>query len=194
MKIIIYIISIILITNLSASATDEQRKSFEKDCNDGKTISCYNMGLMYEHGDGVDNNDEKALDFYIKACDKNYFKSCTKAALIYEESKTVKEDMNKALHLYSKACGGEDGFGCHNVAIYYGKRKTQAMKNISIGFYNQACDNGYAPSCIYLGRLYRDSHAVPHDFKLAKEKFSLACEANSHLGCKELRILEEAGY
>jgi len=194
MKILFYIISVVLITNLNASATDEQRKLFEETCNDGKSISCYNMGLAYAYGDGVDKNDTKALEFYTKACNKDYFKSCSQAAIIYEESSTVKEDMKKAFNLYSHACGGGDAFACHNVAIYYSKRKTEAMKSISRNFYTKACDDGYAPSCIYLGRLYRDSHAVPQDFKLAKEKFSLACEANSHLGCKELRILEEAGY
>ena len=68
------------------------------------------------------------------------------------------------------------------------------MKNISVGLYAKACDNGYAPSCIYLGRIYRDSKTLSQDYKLAKEKFSLASEANNALGCKELRILEESGY
>ncbi|SMP87826.1 hypothetical protein SAMN06314019_1036 [Epsilonproteobacteria bacterium SCGC AD-311-C15] len=194
MKIVIYIIYIILITNLNASATDEQRKLFEENCNDGKSISCYNMGLMYEHGDGVDKDNEKALSFYIKACDKNYFTSCSKAAVLYEEGQGIKKDMKEAFKLYTKACGGEDGFGCHNVAVYYSKKETQAMKNISLGLYDKACDNGYAPSCIYLGRMYRDSKSLTHDYQMAKEKFNLACEANNYLGCKELRILEEAGY
>ena len=197
MKTIFYIISIILITNLGASVADEKKKQFEEDCNNGKTISCYNMGLMYDYGDGVDEDDEKALDFYIKACDKNYYTGCTKAALIYEESKTVKENKKEALKLYTKACGGGDGFACHYVALDYSKRKTKAMKNISIGLYTQACENGYAPSCIYLGRMYRDSRAVTRDLEKAKEMFNLACEENNHLGCKELRILEElekSGY
>ena len=195
MKIVFYIIYIILITDLSASTTDEKKKLFEEACNDGKTISCYNLGLMYNYGDGsIDEDDEKALGYYIKACNKNYFESCSRAAVLYEEGKNIKEDMNEAFKLYSKACGGEDAFGCHNVAIYYGERKTEVMKNISIGFYNKACNGGYAPSCIYLGRMYRDSKTLSHDYILAKEKFNLACEANNALGCKELRILEEAGY
>lgn len=71
------------------------------------------------------------------------------------------------------------------------------MKKISISLYNKACDGGYAESCIYLGRTYRDSRSTARNYELAKEKFDLACEANNYLGCKELRILQElekAGY
>ncbi len=187
-------IFIILLTDLSASTIDEKKQSFEDACADGNTISCHNMGLMYDYGDGVDEDDEKALGFYLKACDKDYAPSCSRAALLYEEGKGIEEDMNKAFRLYSQACGGGDGFGCHNAAVYYSKKETEAMKNVAIGLYSKACDEGYAPSCIYLGRMYRDAKTLSNDYELAKEKFDLACELNNTLGCKELRILEEAGY
>ncbi|WP_372999115.1 tetratricopeptide repeat protein [Sulfurimonas sp.] len=198
MKSLLYIFTIVLITNLGASATDEQKKSFKTECSKGDTLSCYNMGLMYDYGDGsTAEDDNKAIGFYLKACDKNFYESCSKAALLYEEGKNVKQDMKKAFKLYSKACGGEDGFACHNVAVYYSKMKTEALKKISIAFYDKACNAGYSESCIYLGRMYRDSRSVKRDLQKAKEKFDLACEANNYLGCKELRILEElerAGY
>lgn len=198
MKTLFYLIFITLITNLSASATDEQKKSFEKTCNEGNTISCYNMGLMYDYGDGTtEENDEKALGFYIKACDKNFYESCSKAAFLYEEGKGIKQDMKKAFNLYSKACGGEDAFACHNIAVYYSKNDNEALRKLSINFYDKACDAGYAESCIFLGRMYRDSRSVKPDLAKAKEKFDLACEANNYLGCKELRILQElekSGY
>lgn len=190
MKIRTFITSILLITNLNATATDMQRKQFKEDCENGNSVSCHNMGLMYAHGDGVSKNDTKALEFYTKACEKNYFTSCSSAALLYEESQSVKIDMKKAFRLYTKACGGQDAFACHNLAVYYSKKETEAMQNISIALYDKACNGGYAESCIYLGRLYRDSRKVARNYEKAKEKFDLACEQNNYLGCKELRILQ----
>ena len=105
--------------------------------------------------------------------------------------------MKEAFKLYSKACGADDGFACHNVAVYYSKNDNEALKKLSINFYDKACNAGYSESCIYLGRMYRDSRSITRDYEKAKEKFDLACEANNYLGCKELRILEElekAGY
>ena len=183
-----------LTTHLSAAATDDERTKFIQECSEGKAIPCHNMGLMYQHGDGVGKDDSKALDFFIKACDKNYYTSCTKAAFIYEESSTLKQDMKKAFKLYVKACGGDDALACHNVAVTYAKDDNKAMKKISLAFYEKACKAGYAKSCIHLGRLYRDSHTLQRDYQKAKEMFALACEANDYLGCKEERILKEAGY
>ena len=102
--------------------------------------------------------------------------------------------MKKAEKLYIKACGGDDAFACHNVAVIYAKSDNIALKNISLKLYEKACKGGYAKSCIHLGRLYRDSHTLERDYKKAKEMFALACEANDYLGCKEERILKEAGY
>ena len=194
MKIITLITSILLTTHLSAGATAEQRKLFKEDCTKGHAISCHNMGLMYNYGDGVGKDDLKALKFYTKACNKNNYESCSSAALLYEESPTLKQDMKKAFKLYSKACGGGDALGCHNTAVYYSKK---GMKQVSISLYNKACEGGYAESCIYLGRLYRDSREVAPDYAKAQEKFDIACELNNYLACKELRILQElqrAGY
>ena len=134
------------------------------------------------------------LKFYTEACKRNQYVSCSHLAIIYEEDKLVKQDMKKAEKLYIKACGGDDAFACHNVAVIYSKSDNEALKKISLKFYEKACEGGYAASCIYLGRLYRDSHTLDRDYKKAKEMFAQACEANDYLGCKEERILKEAGY
>lgn len=135
------------------------------------------------------------FEFYTEACKRGQYVSCSHLAIIYEEAKLVPQDMKKAEKLYQKACGGDDAFACHNMAVIYGKSDNEALKKISLKFYEKACvEGGYAKSCIYLGRLYRDSHTLDRDYKKAKEMFSIACEANDYLGCKEERILKESGY
>ena len=169
-------------------------KHWEKACEEGSFAGCQNAARVYDFADGVKEDDLKALSYYTKACDVGYSYSCARLALIYEENKVVEQDTKKAFKLYTKACGGGDMFACHNVAVSYGKEKSEQNQKISINFYKLACEGGYADSCIYLGRLYRDSRVVDRDYKKAKEYFSLACEENNRLGCKEVRILEGAGY
>lgn len=227
MKKLLYTLCIVLITNLSASDTNDQKatleqacqagsalacyemkliygeesvktlkkESFKKACEEGNPVACHNMGLMYDYGDGkILENDNTAIDFYIKACDKNYYESCTRAAFLYEEGKDVKVNMKKAFQLYSKACGGNNGLACHNVAIYYGKNEKESLKKLAIHFYDKACDIGNADSCIFMGRYYRDAKSLRRNYVKAKEKFDMACELNNALGCKEVRILKGLGY
>jgi len=147
--------------------------------------------LLYTNSNAYTIED---FDFYTEACKRGQYVSCSHLAIIYEEDKLVPQDMKKAKQLYTKACGGDDAFACHNLAVIYGKSDKKALKNISLKLYQKACEGGYATSCIYLGRHYRDSHTLLRDYKKAKEMFALACEANNYLGCKEERILKEAGY
>jgi len=225
MKNLFYTLCIVLIANLSASTTDEQKEklrvscdngnraschefrlfygeettldksSFAGACEAGNPIACYNMGVMNDHGDDdIIENDNTAIEFYTKACDKNYYKACTRAAFLHEQGKDVKVDMKKAFNLYAKACGGNDGLACHNVAVYYSKSDNTSLKKLAINFYDKACENGNADSCIYMGRFYRDSRSLTRDYAKAKEKFNLACKLDSDLGCKEVRILKGLGY
>ena len=134
------------------------------------------------------------FEFYKIACERNQYVSCSHLAIIYEEAKLVPQDMKKAEKLYIKACGGDDAFACHNVGIIYAKSDNKALKNIALKFYEKACEGGYTDSCIYLGRMHRDSHTLHRDYEKAKEYFSKACDGNNRLGCKEERMLKESGY
>ena len=172
-----------------------KKESFKEACEEGNPGACHNMGLMHDYGDGaVVENDNIAIDFYEKACDKNYFESCTRAAFLYEEGKDVEVNMKKAFKLYSKACGANDGLACHNVAVYYSQNKNESIKKLAIYLYDKACKNGNVDSCIYMGRYYRDSKSLRRDYAKAKEKFEMACKLKNALGCKEVRILEGLGY
>jgi TPR repeat protein len=43
-------------------------KFYQKACDLNFSGGCYNLGLMYEKGKGVKQNDFKVVKFYQKAC------------------------------------------------------------------------------------------------------------------------------
>jgi hypothetical protein len=55
-----------------------------------KINTCSNLGLSYEEGKGVKQDDFKALKFYQKACDLNDGSGCSLLGFMYEEGKGVK--------------------------------------------------------------------------------------------------------
>jgi TPR repeat protein len=95
---------------------------------------------MYKEGKGVKQDNFKALKFFQKACDLNYFirKSKIKATtariqitrllgklerleiiLFNAKGKGVKQDNFKALKFFQKACDLNYGGGCSNLGFMY---------------------------------------------------------------------------
>ncbi len=83
-------------------------KSCEK-FNYGK--GCFGLGYLYEHGDGVQKDMNKALSYYKKAapgeeklCGSGDGQACYELGYMYEHGYGVPKDPNKAKELYKKAC------------------------------------------------------------------------------------------
>ena len=87
---------------------------FEKACNGGIAVGCFNIGVMYSHGEGVKQDLTKAFQLYEKACNGGYAKGCYNLGVMYYKGEGVKQDSAKALGLFDKACQMKDESGCRN--------------------------------------------------------------------------------
>lgn len=47
-----------------------------KACDSGNADGCYNLGMMYAYGDGVDTNQIAASRFYLQACNMGNDQAC----------------------------------------------------------------------------------------------------------------------
>ena len=87
---------------------------YEKACNGGYVEGCYNLGLMYDTGEGVKQDSFKAFQLYEKACNDNIAGGCSNLGILYYKGEGVKQDSAKALGLFDKACQMKDESGCRN--------------------------------------------------------------------------------
>lgn len=74
------------------------------ECDEGNAVACYNLGWMYDHGDGVVVNKVLAARLYGRACDGGDTSACFNLGLNYEHGKGVPIDLQRALQLYERAC------------------------------------------------------------------------------------------
>ena len=65
---------------------------------------CGHLGFMYEYGNGVEKNEQKAVELYKKACDGGEVHGCTNLGVMYEYAIGVEKNEQKAVELYKKAC------------------------------------------------------------------------------------------
>ena len=86
-----------------------------KACKGGHGKACFNVGLFYNNGLGIQKDDKKAIKYYNLSIQKsNYSKAFTNLGLMYQKGQGVKINTSKALDLYSKSCNLGSSTGCSN--------------------------------------------------------------------------------
>jgi len=88
-KILFLVLSILLTANLCADFFSDANKAYEnrdykkssalmqKACENGHMRACWNLGLFYSNGRGVNHDKQKALSLYKTACDGGNAQGCT---------------------------------------------------------------------------------------------------------------------
>ena len=62
---------------------DKAAELFKKACDGGKMSGCYNLGVMYNNGNGVEKDLGKAAELFKKACDGGEMLGCRGLDIIY---------------------------------------------------------------------------------------------------------------
>lgn len=96
---------------------DNAKEFFKKSCNNGNDKGCYNIGLMYAKGLGVEKDNSKAGLFFKKACDGGHPNGCYLLGLSYAKGYGVKQDYFKAAGLFKKICNDGDARGCEQYEL-----------------------------------------------------------------------------
>jgi TPR repeat protein len=84
------IISMSLLVLLGLLPAFVNADSATNECNTGS--ECINFGYKYHIGEGVKQDDFKAIEFLQKACDLNHARGCFSLGLMYDKGEGVKQD------------------------------------------------------------------------------------------------------
>ena len=98
---------------------DKAAELFKKACDDENMRGCFNLGVMYEYGNGVEKNEQKAVQLFKKACDGGHMRGCGNLGAMYADGNRIEKDFSKAAELYKKACDGGNMHGCRNLVVMY---------------------------------------------------------------------------
>ena len=90
---------------------------YQRAANQGNASAQYNLGMMYEKGQGVIQNYVKAAKFYQKAANQGDTSAQNKLGFMYVKGQGVKQSNVKAKELFRKACDGGSEWGCKAYAI-----------------------------------------------------------------------------
>lgn len=173
---------------------EEDRLLFEKDCDNGKMLSCTGLGVLYDNGWGVSRDYSVARKLYQKACDGEEMRGCRSLGLLYSLGNGVSQDYSHARKLYQKACDGGDMPGCHNLGLLYAQGNGVSQDYAQARtLFQKACDGGELAGCSGLGVAYAEGQGVTQDYAQARMLFKKACDGGEKEGCNNFGWLYQNG-
>tara|TARA_R110002096_G_scaffold151307_4_gene313730 strand:- start:3037 stop:3690 length:654 start_codon:yes stop_codon:yes gene_type:complete len=146
----------------------------EKKALEGDAKAQYDLGDMYEHGRGIEQDYKQAMEWYSKSAQQGYAWAHIAIAQIYYEGKGVAADSAKAEEWYNKA-GELDDPEMPLVlgSIYYYGKHIGRNYSVAAKWYIKAAEIGYNSAYMSLGEMYSKGQGVAQDYVMAHMYYNL---------------------
>jgi TPR repeat protein len=142
----------------------------------------FNMGLVYEYGNGVKQNYQKAFEYYKNLADDDIEAGIHRLALMYYYGKCVPVDYKESFSLFEQSLSAAL-LSINLPFVHYQSRldANESQKNLvySIKTYREVRGETY----YYLGLMHRHGQGVLQDEEKARGYFELAFDC----GCKRAK-------
>lgn len=155
---------------------DKAMKLWEKSASQGFSRARYNLGLQYEYGgEGVAQDIEKAIDWYVKAAASKNPDAFTNLGYIFESGKRGEPDFDLAQQYYrgGVALGASQSMANLGALYVEGTGVTQDYSD-ALALFHEGALLGNANAISNLGAMYENGYGVVRDVTAA---YSLYFEA-----------------
>ena len=98
---------------------DEVVRLWEGAAEQGFKEAQYNLGVIYDHGQGVDVNYKKAIEWYEKVAEQGYADAQYNLGVMYYHGHGVDVNYKKAIEWYEKAAKQGDADAQNNLGLMY---------------------------------------------------------------------------
>ena len=145
--------------------------------NEGDACAQNNLGEMYYLGWGVEESDEKAVEWFLKAAERGYARAQYKLGDMYYFGDGVERSYEKAAEWYLKAA--EQGLvdAQYNLGRMYKNGTGVEQSDVKAAeWYLKAAEQGLADAQCNLGVMYDNGTGVEQSFAKAVEWYQKAAE------------------
>jgi TPR repeat protein len=116
---------------------------FTKAADQGHAQAQYNLGVMYENGQGVEQDFKEAVKWYQKAADQGLAYAQYNLGVMYEKGQGVEQDFKEAVKWYQKAADQGDAYAQYGLGFMYDNGKGVEQNNVTAyAWWNIAATNG----------------------------------------------------
>ena len=156
----------------------------------GNAHAEYNLGQLYNRGQGVQQDTETAGKWYTLAAEKGFAFAQHNLAVMYHRGRGVKQDYKTAVKWYKLAAKQGVAYAQYNLGNLFenGKGVQQDYKT-AVKWYKLASEQGDAYAQNSLGNMYENGKGVPKDYKIAVTWYKLAAKQGDTYAQNNLSLL-----
>jgi len=176
----------------------EESKALEflrKSADQGFAEAQFNLGIVYELGNGVDKNPTEAFRFYKLAADQGNSRAQFSLGNLYKDGNGVSKNMAEAVRFYRLAANeGLDKAQCVLGIFYHEGNDIPKDITEAVRLYKLSADQGYAEGQYNLGTCYDYGNGVDKDPTKAFRLYKLAADQGFKNAQYNLGLCYENGY
>jgi len=94
---------------------------YRKAAEQGNKLAQYNLGLMYQLGEGLEKNSERAMHWYRKSAEQGFALAQTNLGWMYQKAQGIQPDYSRAIKWYRKAIEQGNSMAQENLGYLYYK-------------------------------------------------------------------------
>jgi len=117
MKRNLCIIPLLLILSIPVLA--DNLSHWQKRAEEGSANAQFNLGAMYDNGDGVPEDDSEAANWYLQAANQGHVNAQFNLGVMYADGEGVTENLSEAATWYRKAADQGDYRAQYNLGALY---------------------------------------------------------------------------
>ena len=122
-------------------------KEFAASAEQGNVDAQYNLGYMYDEGQGVPQDYKQAVKWYTKAAEQGDVRAQNNLGLMYDNGQGVPQDYKQAVKWYTKAAEQGAGRAQFNLALLYANGQGVPQDNVYAHmWFNLGAANGSEPA------------------------------------------------
>jgi uncharacterized protein len=160
----------------------------------GDAHAQFNLGIIYDNGQGVPQDYAEAVKWYRKAADQGNARAQLLLGTMYRKGQGVPQDYAEAVKWHRLAADQGHAIAQFNLGIMY--RKGQGVPQDyaeAVKWYRLAADQGYAAAQNSLGIMYKKGQGVPQNYAKAVNWCRKAAEQGYARAQNNLGFLYEKG-
>ncbi|WP_434659150.1 hypothetical protein ACMYSL_16945 [Klebsiella sp. MISC125] len=174
--------------------TSKTSVSYAKAAEQKHAISRYNLGLLYEQGEDVEQDDNRAFFWFSCAAKQGHADAQHSLGVCYREGKGTNQDFQQVIYWLMKSAVQENVYAQYDLGRIY-ICETSDMQDYVKAFYwfQKAAQQGFAHAQNHLGWLYYNETTGSRNYQQALRWFTLAAEQHCDVAQYNLGILYRDG-